>query len=148
MSNDGSDFNPRTDFRFVMGEKPELVVVLFYGKIAAREIEFLQDIEKQLKEKTQPIILLNLRDVAVLLPAAHQFLAKFQKGIRDNGKLLGICGLHPDIKTSLLLAGIVREVEIFNNIPDAWKTLSSKHQNNQSKKQGVVEAAKETKEAA
>ena len=125
-SGDGTDFNPKTDFRYVMGEKPELVVVLFYGKISQRENEFLLEIEGLLKEKPQLILLLNFHDVAVLMPAAHKALAKFQKSLRDAGKFLGICSLNPEIKLSLLQAGIIRESELFNNIPDAWKTLHAK----------------------
>jgi hypothetical protein len=40
--------------------------------------------------------------------------------------LIGLCGMKPDLKSSMILAGIVRENELFNNIPDAWSALSKK----------------------
>jgi anti-anti-sigma regulatory factor len=114
------------DFKFVLGEKEDVLLVLFYGKITGREVPELEKCLNELKVKTQPIVLMNFRDVDLFLPGAHTFFALFQKTLRGQGKLLGISSLKPDVKTSLVQAGIVREAEIFNNIPDAWKALSPK----------------------
>ena len=125
---DNINFNERIDFKYVLGEKEDVVILMLYGKIGSREIPILEECEKELKSKSQKIIILNFHDVAVFMPAAHTFFAKFQKTFRDSGRLFGLCSLRPDIKSSLLLAGIIRESELYSNIPDGWKALNSKLQ--------------------
>src|ERR1700722_17466830 len=123
MENDSSTFDEKTDFRFVLGESGCVQLILLYGKIKAQAVPVLEECEQKLRDMPFKILLLNFHDVAFVMPAAHVFLAKFQKTLRDGGKLVGICGLRPEVKTSLLLAGIIRETELFNNIPEAWKAL-------------------------
>ena len=128
MGNKDAAFDEKIDFKYVLGEKEGVQLILFYGRINARVVPVLEECEKELKDKPHKILILNFHDVANLAPAAHIFFTKFQKTVRDAGKLLGVCGLRPDVKTSLLLAGIIRESELYNNIPDAWKALNLKLQ--------------------
>lgn len=132
-------------FRYVLGEKEELVLIVLYGRLSGRDIGTLEEIENILNQKSQPILLLNFHDVTSFMPAAHQCFAKFQKRMRDKGKLIGICGLRPDVKQSILQSGIVRENEIYNNIPDAWKAL---HYKAQSRAANAQTTAANSKQAA
>lgn len=115
-------------FKYVLGEKDDLLLVLFCGKIGAKEVPVLEECEGLIKEKPQPIVIISFRDLNALNPGSHATIARFQKTIRDEGKILGLCSIRPEIKTLLLSSGIIRENEIFNNIPEAWKALTVKLQ--------------------
>jgi anti-anti-sigma regulatory factor len=115
-------------FKYVLGEKDDLLLILLCGKIGAKEVPILEECELTSKDKPQPIVIISFRDLDSLNPGAHSAIAKFQKTIRDSGKILGLCSIKPEVKTLLLSSGIIRESEIFNNIPDAWKALTLKLQ--------------------
>src|SRR5438445_23216 len=104
------------EFTYVFGEKDELLLVLFQGPINPKMIPILENCENDIKTKNQKILIFVFRDVPTFMPGPHINLAKIQKVARDAGKLVGVCGLRPDIKSVLLGLGIVRENEIFNNI--------------------------------
>ena len=112
------------DFTYFFGEKDDLLLVLFQGKILSKDVPALEECETRILEKPQKIVLFFFRDVSVFFPGTHPTFTKMQKSIREKGKLIGICSLKPDIKAVLLQAGIIRESEIFNNIPSAWQKLS------------------------
>ena len=116
--------NPNEEFKYVFGEKEELVIILFYGNLDAKAIPTLEKCGLELKEKTQPVVLLSFRELLSLKPPAHPDFAKFQKNIRDSNKRIGVCGFRPDVKELLVLKGIVRGGEIFNNVSEAWQALS------------------------
>lgn len=114
------------DFKYVIGEKDDAIIILFYGKIGSRELVELEKCKLEIQDRPNKIFIFNFRDVEQILPAVHQFLVKFQMQLRENGKVLGLCSFKPDVKFSLLSSGIIREPECFNNIPDAWKALTHK----------------------
>src|SRR5438105_4820838 len=120
MSERGANEVPAA-FKYVLGEKEDVVLCLFYGKLGAREVPILEQAEKELKDKPQGLILLAFRDLESFNPGAHQAFVQFQKALRDSGKLLGLCSLRPEVKKILMALGMIRDAEIFNNIPDAWK---------------------------
>jgi anti-anti-sigma factor len=115
-----------SDFKFVMGEKEDVVILLFYGHLDRDNAGVLEQLEEQLKVKSQPFIIINLRDLKEMTPAVHQQFAKLQKTLRDAKKYIGLCGIHPEVKKLLAIQGIIRESETFNNIPDAWQMLTSR----------------------
>jgi anti-anti-sigma regulatory factor len=143
-------FNDTTDndpFKYVLGEKDDLLLVLFCGKLGSREVPILEECEQVAKDKPQPIVIISFRDLAQLNPGAHATIARLQKTIRDKGKILGLCSLKPDVKNLLLSSGIVRENEIFNNIPDAWKALTVRlDAKTKAEKQAAEAAAKKEDE--
>ena len=121
------------EFTYVFGEKGELLIVLFCGKMTGRSVEALERCEAELYQKPHQIILFSFRDVKGVMPAVHIALARIQKELRAKDKFIGLCSLHPEMKSSLLMSGIIRESEIYNNIAEAWKELSSlKHASEQS----------------
>ncbi|MEQ1875447.1 MAG: STAS domain-containing protein, partial [Bdellovibrionia bacterium] len=65
----------------------------------------------------------NFRDVPHFAAAAHPFLVEIQRDLRSQQRVFGLCGLRPEVRTTLTGAGIVRDGEIFNNVPVAWKRL-------------------------
>lgn len=113
------------NFNYVLGEKDTVLLVILTGKITGRETELLEAMTEEISKKTQPIVIFSLRDLESFMPGGFIQFAKLQKGLRDQKRLIGIASLRPEIKKTLLMAGIIRESEIFNNIPEAWKKLSS-----------------------
>ena len=112
-------------FKYVFGEKDSLLLVILTGRVTGRETPLFEAFAEELCTKSQPIVLLNFRDIESFMPACFTQFAKLQKALREQKKLIGICSLKPEMKKSLLMAGIVRDAEVFNNIPDAWKKLVS-----------------------
>jgi len=115
--------NEDNEFKIVSGEKDNTVIILFLGQIRSQEVPELESLLNVLAEKSQPTIIFSFRDVTQLLPGAHSTLAKMQATLRKAGKLLALCSIKPEIKTALLQAGVLRESEIFNNIPEGWQAL-------------------------
>lgn len=113
------------EFKYVLGEKDDALLILFYGKMNSRELVELEKCKLEVADKPQKIIIMNFRDVTACMPAVHTFFVKFQKMFRDSGRLVGLCGLNPDVKFALLSSGIIRENEIYNNIPEAWQALKA-----------------------
>ena len=116
------------EFKCVTGEKEGVVVVLFYGKIGSPEVPALEQLCVELKDKSQALIIFNFRDVPSLLPGAHAVLAKIQKTLRTARKNIALASLKPEVREGLLMAGVVREAELFNNVPEAWNSLKDKSQ--------------------
>ena len=114
------------EFTYILGEKEDLLLVLFQGKFSHEAEPVLEKLDLEIQDKPQSIVLFVFRDVSGFMPGPHVNFAKTQKAIRDAGKLVGICSLKPEVRNILLKRGVVRESEIFNNIPDAWKSLRFK----------------------
>lgn len=111
------------EFKIVTGEKDNTIIVLLLGQIRSQEVPELEGLLTLLVEKPQPSVIISFRDVTQFLPGAHSTWAKVQSGLRKSGKLLTVCSFRPEIKNLLLQAGVIRESEIFNNIPDCWQAL-------------------------
>ena len=120
MAAKGSEEN---EFKIVSGEKEDTVIILFLGQIRSQEVPELETLMNTLVEKPQPSVIFSFRDVTQILPGAHATIAKLLSSLRKAGKLLALCSIKPEIKISLLQAGVVRESEIFNNIPEGWQSL-------------------------
>jgi anti-anti-sigma factor len=132
-----------SEFKYVMGEKEDVIILLFYGHLDRDNIPFLEQLEGQLKTKAQPFIIFNLRDLKEMTPAVHTNFARLQKSLRDAKKHIALCGIHPDVKRLLTITGIIRESEVFNNIPDAWQMLKDR-----AAAEAEIEAKKAKKKAA
>lgn len=117
-----------SDFKIVTGEKEDIVIVLFIGQIRSQEVEELENLLVTLIEKPQPSIIFSFRDVTQFLPAAQSVFARIQTSLRKAGKLLALSSIKPDIKAALIQAGVLRESEVFNNIPESWQALKVKLQ--------------------
>jgi anti-anti-sigma factor len=115
-----------SEFKFVLGEKEDVIILLFYGDLDRENIPALELLEEQLKVKRQPFIIFNFRDLKEMTPAVHTNFARLQKTLRDSKKHIALCGIHPDVKRLLSITGIIRESEVFNNIPDAWAMLTAR----------------------
>ena len=113
------------EFEYVIGEKEDVVIILFQGRIGGREAPSFETLAEELKGKSQTNLIFDFRNVSHILPATNAMFAKFLRSLRDANKVVAFSSLKPDFK-NIMIAGIIKKSEIFNNIPDAWKKLSSK----------------------
>ena len=120
-----------SDFKIVTGEKEDIMIVLFIGQIRSQEVAELETLLATLIEKPQTSIIISFRDVTQFLPAAHGAFTKIQTSLRKAGKLLALASFRPEIKAALLQAGVLRESEIFNNIPESWQAIKVKLQDSE-----------------
>jgi len=140
--------NGEPAFKVVTGEKEDTIIVLFLGQARSQEIPELEELMGFLLEKPQPSVIFSFRDVVSFLPGAHSSFAKIQSSLRKAGKLLALCSFKPEIKNALLLAGVIRESEIFNNIPECWQALRVRlHESEAKAPEGAALAAAEKKAA-
>jgi anti-anti-sigma regulatory factor len=116
------------DFKYSIGEKEEVVIILFSGKVTEAELPVLEKCAAGLAEWHQRIVLFDFKGVTAFSSSVHPFLVNFQLKIRSLGKFFGICGLRPEVKSSLEMSGIIRASEVFFDISDAWRVLASKAQ--------------------
>jgi anti-anti-sigma regulatory factor len=130
-----------TEFKIVTGEKDDTVIVLLFGQIRSQEVQELEKMQNFLIEKTQPTVIISFRDVVQFMPGAHPSFARIQTALRKAGKLITLCSFRPEIKSMLLQAGVVRESEMFNNIPEAWQALKVRLNDGVQKLEAAVEKA-------
>jgi anti-anti-sigma regulatory factor len=119
------------DFKIVTGEKENIIIILFIGQIRSQEVSDLEQLLVALIEKPQTSIILSFRDVTQFMPGAHGAFARIQTSLRKAGKLLAMASLKPEIKSALLSAGVLRESEVFNNIPESWQALKVRLQDSE-----------------
>ncbi len=112
----------------VTGEKDDTIVVLFIGQIRTQEAKDLEELAASILDKPQTCVLMSFRDTTQFLPGAHRTFVQIQTSLRKAGKAIAMTGFRPDIKTALLQGAIVRDSEIFNNIPEARKALKERVQ--------------------
>jgi len=115
-----------TGLQYVFGVKDELLLIVFSGKMTGRELPILEKFESEIQAKTQSIVLFSFKDVSSVMPAAHSTLTRVQKAIRDQGKVIGLCSLKVEYKKTLLMSGIIRESEIFNDPASALPELKAR----------------------
>jgi hypothetical protein len=111
------------ELSYSLGEKEDVIVILFSGKIRAQDIPALEQLHKELTSKPQPIFIFDFKKVYVFEPEAYRALGELLKSIRAANKIGGISDLHVDFKNTMLHAGIIRENEVFNNVGHAYKNL-------------------------
>jgi anti-anti-sigma regulatory factor len=110
-------------FRFEYGDRGDVIVARFHGRIGSREVPTLEQWEAEISDKQNYVVLFDLSDVESFMPGAHTYFVNFQNRLRKKGKLLGICGLNKEVRVSLMAAGIIRENELYDNLPSAWSAL-------------------------
>jgi anti-anti-sigma regulatory factor len=106
-----------------------LLLVALAGRIHRPEAQPFEKLIEEITAKPAHWVILSLRDVGqnverTMFPA----LARLQKVVRDKPAELKLCGVHPELKISLESAGIIRSIEIVNNLAQALTSLSPKKQ--------------------
>ncbi len=130
------------EFKFVTGEKENTIIILLFGQVRSQEVSELESLANFIVEKPQTSVIFSFRDITQFLPGAHSAWTKLQTSVRKSGKLLTVCSLRPELKSALLQAGVLRDSELFNNIPDCWQALKVRSQ------ELLAKPASDKKEAA
>ncbi|HEX4923151.1 MAG TPA: STAS domain-containing protein [Bdellovibrionales bacterium] len=123
MAYQNSTLSEAGDFDYAIGEKGEAVLVLFQGRITAREIPQLEQCATMLCEKPQRVVIFSFSGVDGFLPGAHVYFTQFLKQLRDLQKLVGLCAFRPEIKESLRQSGILRQPELFHDVAEGFRVL-------------------------
>lgn len=117
------------DLQYVLGEKDDLLIVLFTGQMSSRAVSVIENCLLEVQKRQQKVVLFSFRDVKSVMPGVHVALTKLQKTVRDEKRILGLCFLTNEARASLIMAGIIRESEIYASVADAWRILQSQLQN-------------------
>jgi anti-anti-sigma regulatory factor len=95
------------EFKYITGEKDQLLIILFYGQIRSQEAQILlEEVLTYIQSRSQKIVIFNFRDVTGFMPGAHAAFARVQATVRKEGKVLGLCSFRPEVKMALLQGGV------------------------------------------
>lgn len=115
-----SDTLPGSEFQYFVSARNALMVISLIGKMDHHSIEPLKELEREVLHcKKITVVIFNLRDIENISVDAIPFLAKFQRDIRNMPAEVRLCGIKPELKTKLLNQGVVRTVEIYDNLKTA-----------------------------
>jgi anti-anti-sigma regulatory factor len=80
---------------------------------------------EEVTQKSPSWVIINMRDLGRTIERT-QFpaFARLQKVIREKPAELKLCSIHPDLKTTLQDAGLVRYNELADNLSDALASLT------------------------
>lgn len=111
----------------VASQKAFILLISLAGPINRSTASVLDQLIEDVEKRSPGWVVLNMRDVgATIERTQYPAFAKLQKTIRDKGAELKICSVHPDLKKTLVDAGLLRGNEIANNLPEALQSLSPK----------------------
>ena len=108
--------NTNSNFQYFIASNSPFVVMSFVGSWDKDCIEKLIACEKDLgAHKAAKFVILYFREVPHMSSEAISFLTAFQKRIRER-HTLRICSLHPDLRQKLSKMGVVRGMELTDNL--------------------------------
>jgi anti-anti-sigma factor len=111
----------------VASQKSVILLISLAGPMNRANADVLDKLIEELEKKSPGWVVLNLRDVGTSIERTqYPAFARLQKTVRDKGAELKICSVHPDLRTTLVDAGLLRIKEISNNLPEALQSLAPK----------------------
>ncbi|MFL5814934.1 MAG: STAS domain-containing protein [Bdellovibrionia bacterium] len=111
----------------VVSQKSVILLISLAGPINRSNAAVLDKLIEELEKRSPGWVVLNLRDVGSSIERTqYPAFAKLQKTVRDKGAELKICSVHPNLRTTLVDAGLLRVNEITNNLPEALQSLAPK----------------------
>jgi anti-anti-sigma factor len=111
----------------VASQKSVILLISLAGPINRATADVLDKLIEELEKRSPGWVVLNLRDIGSSIERTqYPAFAKLQKTVRDKGAELKICSVHPDLRSVLVDAGLLRVKEIANNLPEALQSLSPK----------------------
>jgi anti-anti-sigma factor len=113
------------DFNIIDGQA--LVIVNLVGNIEFESIEKFRSIAKAVAEyKSAKFVILDMTKVDVVDSKMIFDFARMQKEIRDMKFQLRICSIKSALKKKLYDRGVIRDVEISENLTIAVRSLLAK----------------------
>lgn len=106
----------KTEFQYFVAANAPFLVVSFVGPIDKHSLEKLEKCETEMNlHDNLKFIILYFRDVSNVTTEAIPALTSMQKRIREKHQLR-ICSLNPDLKQKLIKLGVVRGLELTDNL--------------------------------
>jgi anti-anti-sigma regulatory factor len=108
----------------VASQKAVILLISLAGPISRSTADVLDKLIEDVEKRSPGWVVLNLRDVGQTIERIqYPAFAKLQKTIREKGAELKICNIHPDLRKTLVDAGLLRVKELANNLPEALQSL-------------------------
>ena len=109
---------PDSNFEFFISQKTEVAVVSMVGCLNKTNQEQIDACVKAVEELNCTFVIFNMRDVNEIRDTFVRSFAKMQMVTRKRGQMR-ISGLRPEHKDFLAQHGLIRSIEMANNLNDA-----------------------------
>ncbi len=112
------------EFQYLVSSKGPVIVVTFVGELKSNCLEKLEACQSEvLNHESAKYFLLYMRDVPNITADVNIFFTQFQKNIRSKGHLR-LCSVAPVLREKLTKLGIIRNLEVVNNLQIALKEIT------------------------
>lgn len=102
-------------FNYFISSNQPFGVVTFVGEMNKDSLEKLQQCQVQMEKLYVKYVILYFRDVTLITSDVIPFLTGLQQQARKKSELR-LCSLRPDIKERLIKMGVVRGLELTDNL--------------------------------
>ncbi len=122
LSQDEND--QQQEFQYLVSSKGPVIVVTFVGELKSNCLGKLEACQSEvLGNESAKYFILYLRDVPNITADVNLFFTQFQKNIRSKGSLR-LCSVTPVLREKLTKLGIIRNLEVVNNLRLALKEIT------------------------
>lgn len=105
---------------YTLSEKNEMLVVIFTGNLGSDSMPSLDVLRAEILRKEQVTqVVLFFQRVEIMSADVISSLTQLQRDIRQKPSELRICALSPSLKERLLKMGIVRGLELQDDLRTA-----------------------------
>lgn len=108
--------NSTSEFQYFVAASAPFLVVSFVGRIDKDSLEKLEKAEAEMNsQENLKYVILYFREVPNVSLEAISALTGIQRRIREKYQLR-VCSLKPDLKQRLIRMGVVRGLELTDNL--------------------------------
>jgi anti-anti-sigma regulatory factor len=107
-----------SNFDYFISQKTEVAVVTMIGSLSKANAEQIESCVKAIESLNSTFLIFNMRDVTEIRENFVRPFANIQMLARKRGQMR-ISGLKPEHRAYLSQYGLVRQIELTNNLNDA-----------------------------
>jgi len=112
--------NITNNLQYSINEKNHMLVVTFTGELSSSCLDQLESCRKEiLSKKGIKNVVLYFQQVPTVSTDVIPFLTLLQRNIRAKPSEIRLCGLKPVIREKLLKTGVIRGLEIAEDLKSA-----------------------------
>jgi anti-anti-sigma regulatory factor len=116
-----------TDLQYSISEKNHMLVVTLTGDLSTASLAQLDSCRKEiLGKKEVRCVVLYFQKVEQVTTDVIPFVTQLQRDIRTKPSELRLCGLKSSIRERLLKTGVIRGLEIAEDLKSALLSFSTK----------------------
>lgn len=114
-----------SEFNYLIATNASFMVISFVGPLNKDSLPKLDACEREASTKEGiKFAVLYFRDTPNITSDAVPFLTNFQMKLRGKHELK-VCSLRPELKEKLAKLGVIRGMELSDNLQDALLTLKA-----------------------